>query len=82
VIFPTKDPITALLLTYVMIPIGMLARPIGALFFGYLGDTFGRKIALFWSLLGMGLISLIVGVFPANVTVSFLPPLVHSALPE
>lgn len=75
VIFPSKDPTTALLLTYVMIPIGMLARPVGALFFGYLGDSFGRNIALFWSLLGMGIISFFIGVFPAQISIGFLPPL-------
>ena len=34
-IFPEKEPITALILTYAMIPLGMLARPIGSLFFGF-----------------------------------------------
>lgn len=33
-IFPDHDPITALILTYAIIPIGMLARPLGALVFG------------------------------------------------
>lgn len=56
-IFPDHDLITALILTYGMIPLGMLARPVGALFFGYIGDIYGRQQALFISLAGMSFVS-------------------------
>src|SRR5579872_3193363 len=56
-IFPEQEPITALILTYAMIPLGMLARPIGSLVFGYIGDRWGRKEALFLTLGGMALVS-------------------------
>ena len=51
--FPDQDPVTALILTFAMIPLGMLARPIGSLAFGYIGDVYGRANALFISLIGM-----------------------------
>ena len=56
-IFPEKDPMTALILTYAIIPLGMVARPLGSLVFGYIGDVYGRKHALFLTLAGMSLIS-------------------------
>src|SRR4051812_25423429 len=63
-IFPKQDPLTALILTYAMIPLGMLARPIGSLFFGYIGDVYGRAVALFWTLAGMAIISLCIALTP------------------
>lgn len=56
-IFPDKEPIIALILTYAIIPLGMLARPLGSLMFGYIGDVYGRKHALFLTLAGMSFIS-------------------------
>lgn len=56
-IFPEKEPITALILTYAMIPLGMLARPLGSLVLGHIGDMHGRKHALFLSLAGMAIVS-------------------------
>lgn len=55
--FPGTDPLSALILTYCIIPLGMLARPIGSLVFGYIGDVKGRKEALVLSLSGMAAIT-------------------------
>jgi len=51
--FPKDDPVVALILTYAMIPLGLIAKPLGALFFGRLSDVKGRKHALLLSLFGM-----------------------------
>lgn len=73
--FPKQDPITALLLTYTMIPLGMLARPFGALFFGKIGDFYGRERALFLSLLGMAILSLAVVFCPTYAEIGIGAPL-------
>lgn len=73
-LFPGKDPIVALLLTYGMIPLGMLARPVGSLVFGYIGDVYGRKQALFLSLGGMGVLSLFIACIPTYGQMGFLIP--------
>ncbi|MBI3236094.1 MAG: MFS transporter [Chlamydiales bacterium] len=75
-IFPEKDPMTALLLTYAMIPLGMLARPLGSILFGYIGDRYGRGKALFLTLLGMSIISCIIAFSPTYAQAGFLAPLI------
>jgi MHS family proline/betaine transporter-like MFS transporter len=75
-IFPEKDPITALILTYAMIPLGMLARPIGSLVFGYIGDVYGRNYALFLTLAGMAVVSGGIALSPTYSQVGLLAPLI------
>ncbi len=72
--FPKHDPLTALLLTYAMIPLGMLARPIGSLVFGFIGDKYGRKRALFLTLSGMALVSGCIALCPTYAQIGFLAP--------
>lgn len=75
-IFPEKDAMTALILTYAIIPLGMLARPIGSLVFGYIGDSYGRKHALFLTLAGMSFISGCIALSPTYSQVGLLAPLI------
>jgi MFS transporter, MHS family, proline/betaine transporter len=75
-IFPDQEPITALILTYAMIPLGMLARPLGSLVFGYIGDVYGRKQALFLTLAGMSLVSGAIALSPTYAQAGFLAPLI------
>ncbi len=74
-IFPMQDPLTGLILTYAIIPLGMLARPLGALFFGYIGDLYGRNLALFWSLAGMSILSGFIAFTPTYSQVGVLAPI-------
>lgn len=74
-IFPKHEPITALILTYAMIPLGMLARPLGSLVFGYIGDVYGRKHALFLTLTGMAIVSGCMAFIPTYWQVGMLAPL-------
>ncbi|GAB4230987.1 MAG: MFS transporter [Chlamydiales bacterium] len=74
-LFPEQEPVTALILTYAMIPLGMLARPLGALIFGYIGDAFGRERSLFLTLAGMGLISGCIALTPTYLQIGILAPL-------
>lgn len=75
-IFPNEQPITALILTYAIIPIGMIARPLGALFFGYIGDIYGRKTALFLTLSGMSIVSGCIALTPTYQQVGIAAPLI------
>lgn len=75
-IFPKHDPVTALILTYAIIPLGMLARPIGSLVFGYIGDVYGRKQALFFTLAGMSIVSLGIAFTPTYSQIGLFAPLI------
>ena len=72
--FPSKDPIIALILTYAVVPLGMLARPLGSLVFGHIGDTQGRKQALVLALTGMAITTACMGVLPTYAQVGLLAP--------
>lgn len=76
--FPDQDPLTALILTYCIIPAGMLARPLGSLIFGYIGDMRGRKEALVLSLSGMAIVTGMMGLLPTYHQAGFLAPILLS----
>lgn len=62
--FPSSDPTTALLSSFAVFGAAMVARPVGAVFFGHLGDRLGRKSTLVISLLTMGIATFLIGVLP------------------
>lgn len=76
--FPDQDPLTALILTYCIIPFGMIARPLGSLIFGYIGDTRGRKETLILSLSGMAIFTGLMGFLPTYQQGGFLAPILLS----
>ncbi len=73
-IFPEKEAITALMLTYMLIPLGMIIRPLGSLVFGYIGDVYGRHHALFFTLTGMAIVSGCMAFSPTYQQVGALAP--------
>lgn len=78
--FHTQDPFTALILTYAIIPMGMATRPLGSLCFGWIGDRFGRRQALCWSLTGMALVTISMGFLPTSRKIGPLSPLFLATL--
>lgn len=62
--FPTGNDTTALLASFAVFGAAMVARPVGAVFFGHLGDRRGRKTTLVYSLLTMGVATFLIGVLP------------------
>ncbi|MEV7082138.1 MFS transporter [Streptomyces sp. NPDC093516] len=62
--FPDSDPTTALLSSFAVFGAAMVARPVGAVVFGHLGDRLGRKKTLVVSLLTMGVATFLIGVLP------------------
>lgn len=67
--FPSETLHGSLVKGYYALLIAALARPLGALFFGYLGDMFGRKRALLYSMYGIALATLLMGMTPTYQTI-------------
>ena len=54
VFFPESDPATGTLLSFATFGVGYVARPVGAFFMGHIGDRFGRKRVLVFTVLADG----------------------------
>lgn len=65
VFFPSFDPSVGVLLSFATFAVGFVARPVGALLFGHLGDTIGRKRVLVVTMLLMGLATVGIGLLPS-----------------
>jgi MFS transporter, MHS family, proline/betaine transporter len=73
--FPSEQASVSLLSAFGVFAIGFLARPLGALLFGYIGDTIGRRDALAWSVILMAIPTVIVGLLPTYETIGIAAPL-------
>nr|WP_152648914.1 MFS transporter [Streptacidiphilus anmyonensis] len=80
VFFPTTDPLTGTLLSFLTYAIGFAARPIGALVFGHYGDRLGRKRLLVISLLMMGVATALIGCVPGYATLGVTAPILLTVL--
>lgn len=73
--FPTGDEVAALMSTFAAYGVGFIARPLGAVFFGRLGDKRGRRLALLISMPVMGIGTLLVGLTPPYSAIGLLAPI-------
>ena len=64
VFFPSFDPLSGTLLAFSTYAVGYLARPVGGLLFGHLGDRRGRRFVLVATLLAMGIATALIGLLP------------------
>ena len=64
VFFPSDDPAMGLLNTLLVFGAAFVVRPIGAIFFGRLGDKKGRRTSLIASVTLMGAAGFITGLLP------------------
>ena len=62
--FPDVSEKKSIIFVFLIFAIGFLARPVGAIFFGYLGDKIGRRKTLVWSQLMMAIPSLLICFIP------------------
>ncbi len=62
-------PLVAMMASFSTVTVGFIARPIGAILFGHIGDKVGRKRALVISLVLMGLATTLIGCLPTHAQV-------------
>jgi len=73
--FSNLDAGTALVASFATFGVGFVARPLGGLFFGTIGDKLGRKWVLIVTILLMGGSSTLVGALPTYATVGIWAPI-------
>ncbi|GAB43611.1 putative major facilitator superfamily transporter [Gordonia terrae NBRC 100016] len=73
--FPSDDPTASLLSSLAVFASAYLMRPIGGIFFGRLGDRFGRKRALLVSVILMGVGTTLMALLPTYAAVGVLAPI-------
>jgi MFS transporter, MHS family, proline/betaine transporter len=64
IFFPAEDEFTSILSAFAVLAVGYIARPIGSVIYGHIGDRLGRKPALLSSIVIMGIGSLAIGLLP------------------
>lgn len=74
VFYPEQTPFIALLSSLGTFAIGFLARPLGGIFFGHLGDRIGRRNTLMITLALMGVATLLIGLLPSYAAIGVAAP--------
>jgi MFS family permease len=73
--FPGSDPTTGTLLSFATYAVAFLARPLGGVIFGRMGDTVGRKAALVATLLLTGGGTFLMGCLPGYDAIGVWAPI-------
>lgn len=73
--FPNTDPAMALMASFAAFGSGFLVRPLGGIYFGYLGDKYGRKTVLVITVGMMGIATLGMGLLPTFAQIGIVAPI-------
>lgn len=74
VFFSGTPEALGVIFSFATLAVGFLARPVGAVIFGHLGDKFGRKKLLVASLMGAGGCTTLMGLLPTQAQVGVWAP--------
>jgi len=72
--FPTENPTASLLASYGVFAAGFVMRPLGAVVFGWLGDTIGRGRTMLISVAMMAFPTIILGLLPDYNSIGLAAP--------
>ena len=75
IFFPSFDPVAATVAAFATFGVGYVTRPIGAVLLGHVGDKYGRKKVLTFTLLLMGISTFTVGLLPTYGQVGIAAPI-------
>ena len=74
IFFPQSDKATGLLATFAVFALSFIVRPLGGLVWGHLGDRYGRRSALSWSILIMSVSTFCIGILPTTEHIGLWAP--------
>ena len=75
VFFPQGNGILVYLFGFSAFATAFLTRPLGAFVFGHIGDKYGRKVALTWSVTLMGIPTFIISILPSYESIGIFAPI-------
>ena len=75
IFFPEFSPAAGTLAAFATFAVAFVARPLGGVFFGHFGDRVGRKAMLIFSLLMMGVATVLIGLLPGYAAIGVAAPL-------
>ncbi|OAT74085.1 MFS transporter [Parageobacillus thermoglucosidasius] len=75
VFFPEIDPSFQLIYSFATFAVAFIARPVGGLIFGMLGDRIGRKKILSITLIMMAISTLSIGLIPSYASIGVAAPI-------
>lgn len=78
--FPQASPAAGILLSFATFGVGFIARPLGGIVFGHFGDRIGRKRMLVYSLVGMGVSTVPIGLLPSYAQIGLAAPVLLTVL--
>lgn len=73
--FPQDNHFISMLMTFATFAIGLAARPIGGIIFGYIGDKYSRKKMLTFTMLMMSIPTFCIGLLPTYSQIGILAPI-------
>jgi MFS transporter, MHS family, proline/betaine transporter len=73
--FPAHDPAVSLIASFGVFAIGFLARPLGGLVFGHVGDRMGRRTAVISSVVSMAVPTCLMAALPTYEQIGLAAPL-------
>ncbi|HEY9264488.1 MAG TPA: MFS transporter [Mycobacterium sp.] len=78
--FPNASPASGVLLSFATFGVGFFARPLGGIVFGHFGDRVGRRRMLVYSLVGMGVSTILIGLLPTHAQIGLAAPILLTLL--
>jgi metabolite-proton symporter len=78
--FPTFSELAGTLAAFASFAVGFVARPVGGLIFGHIGDRTGRKTTLVITLTMMGLATFAMGLMPSYAAIGAWAPILMVVL--
>ena len=73
--FPMENHLVSMLLTFSTFAVGLAARPIGGIIFGYIGDRYSRKKTLMITMLLMSIPTMLIGCLPTYAQIGIIAPI-------
>jgi MHS family proline/betaine transporter-like MFS transporter len=73
--FPMENHFVAMIVTFATFAIGLAARPVGGILFGYMGDKVSRKKTLALTMLLMSIPTLCIGFLPTYAQIGIAAPI-------